>query len=252
MEYLFIVCGIFAALAGYGALEITIANFGVASILFWLAMAPVSILSSGIIYMNLLPLYFLKGWNIWFLTGVFSLVFSIFISLLGWVIWASYAGKTDIDFFGVFLFVFGVHYVHRVLLLLRNESNLCFFKFKNRWLARDLELSIPVQLRGELISLRAQDQLVKITTNGGEHLLRESLTKAIERIQNIDGIKVHRSHWVAKHAIRRLVKRNGRNLVILSNGEQIPVSEKRLATVQDYIKEPSNTPSFPEQYNAQK
>ncbi|MCF6304771.1 MAG: LytTR family transcriptional regulator [Rhodobacteraceae bacterium] len=234
-EYVFVTGGIFAVLASYGALSITVADFGITSIIFWLAMAPVSIIVSAIINVNLLPLHFLRGWNIWLLTGIAILVFSLSISFLGRMIWVYSGGVSETAFLRIFIFVFGLYFLARVFLLLLNESKLCFFEFKNRWLARDLELSIPVLIRGKLISLMAQDQMVQITTDRGYYLLRESLTKAIERIQNTDGLKVHRSHWVAKHAMRKLDQKNGRNLVVLSNGQQIPVSEKKIADVKGFL-----------------
>lgn len=234
-EYVFIIGGTFAVLASYGALNVTVANFGVASIIFWALMAPISITISAIISINLLPLHFLRGWNIWLLTGIAILIFSLFVSFLGRLIWVSYAGMSETNFLKIFIFVFGLYFLSRVFVLLLNESKLCFVEFKNRWLARDLELSIPVQIRGKLISLMAQDQMVQITTDRGQHLLRESLTKAIERIRNIDGLKVHRSHWVAKHAVRKLDQKNGRNLVVLSNGQQIPVSEKKVTIVKESL-----------------
>jgi len=235
VEYIFIVSGVFIVLAGYGALGITLANYGVASSLFWASMAPVSLAFSIIIAVNLLPLHFLKGWNIWVLTGISILVFSVFISIIGQSIWVSYAGQLKFGFLRNLGFVFGIYFVTRMFLLLINDSKLSFLEYKSRWQAHDLELSIPVQIRGKLISLSAQDQLVKITTDRGQHLIRESFTKAIRRIQKTEGIQVHRSHWVAKLAMRKIDQQSGRNAVLLANGQRIPVSESKVVVIRDLL-----------------
>ncbi len=235
VEYLFIISGIFIILASYGAFVITVANFGLASSVFWIFMAPISVFISTVVYVFLLPLYFIRGWNIWLVTAISVLIFSAIVSISSQFIWVSYTGDGQIHFFEVFGFVFGLYGLSHIFFNLINEPRLCFYKFKKCWQARALELSIPVQIRGELISIAAQNQMVKITTSRGYHIMRESLTNAIKRVHNTEGLKVHRSYWVAKPAIRKLDRQAGRNIIVLSNGQQIPVSDKKISDVKELL-----------------
>ncbi|NJN64546.1 MAG: LytTR family transcriptional regulator [Acidobacteria bacterium] len=82
---------------------------------------------------------------------------------------------------------------------------------------------LPVPGR-DLITLSSELHYLRVRTSAGETLLLCSLKDAIEELGADLGLRVHRSHWVARKHVAR-VRREGRGLVcVLSNGAVIPVS----------------------------
>jgi len=99
----------------------------------------------------------------------------------------------------------------------------------------DLPDTIPVDWaklnvnRGdEVLALSADDHYIRVQTMGGEHRLLFRFGDALELLALIEGVRVHRSHWVAIAAIERIEQKAGRHVVVLANGARIPVSRGRL------------------------
>jgi len=86
-------------------------------------------------------------------------------------------------------------------------------------------------LSGAILALQVEDHYVRVHTPSGSHLVLMRLSDAIREMDGIDGIKVHRSWWVARTAVAevRLKTRSGR--LILANGLQVPVARSVLASV---------------------
>ena len=57
------------------------------------------------------------------------------------------------------------------------------------------------------------------------------LSDAIAETRGIDGLQIHRSHWVARNAIVGLTRENGRPVVALVTGVTLPVSRTYLDAV---------------------
>lgn len=92
---------------------------------------------------------------------------------------------------------------------------------------------IPESLERTVISLEADEHYVRVTTAKGEHLVHYAFRKALNDVSNYDGIRVHRSHWVATTAIKS-VHQNGRNLELrLINGKTVPVSRTYKVKVEE-------------------
>jgi hypothetical protein len=84
---------------------------------------------------------------------------------------------------------------------------------------------LPQELRdAELHALEAQDHYVRIHTSRGRALLRMRFSEAIVAARAIPGTQTHRSWWVSNSAIARISRVNGRTVVLLSTGEQVPLS----------------------------
>lgn len=96
---------------------------------------------------------------------------------------------------------------------------------------------LPPNIRGQVISLKAQDHYVEVATEKGMHLVRISLKEAIEMLPPHLGIKVHRSHWVAVDAIVSMEKSGERYFVVLSGGRKVPMAKAHSETVKMRLNE---------------
>ena len=99
-------------------------------------------------------------------------------------------------------------------------------------------LTIHREGRLELIDLEtvewieAADQYVRIHTDEGEHLMRESMSQLEKRLDPARFLRVHRSAIVALARIRRLESRGGGlGRVLLSDGTWVRVSRSRFSTI---------------------
>ena len=84
------------------------------------------------------------------------------------------------------------------------------------------------RLNGEaapwILHLSVTDHSVDVTTDKGQERVRMRLTDAIREMEGVEGFRVHRSHWVARDAIRCCEMQQGRCFLILVNGTRVPVS----------------------------
>ncbi len=94
-----------------------------------------------------------------------------------------------------------------------------------------LQSRFPPAVSGAVMALQVEDHYVRIHTPSGSHLVLMRLSDAIREMDGVDGIKVHRSWWVARTAVSdvRLETRSGR--LILANGLQVPVARSALVSV---------------------
>ncbi len=83
---------------------------------------------------------------------------------------------------------------------------------------------IPERLGRNLLHLHVQDHYVEVHTDEGSDLLLLRFRDALREVEGIDGSQVHRSHWVARAALDRVERRNGRIVLRLVNGTRVPVS----------------------------
>lgn len=88
---------------------------------------------------------------------------------------------------------------------------------------------LPARLGRELLCLQMEDHYVRAHTARGSDLILTPLKDAIAELGEVDGLRVHRSWWVAKDAVAE-PRTNGRNLSLrLSNGLEVPVSRGSVA-----------------------
>ncbi|WP_417693912.1 LytTR family DNA-binding domain-containing protein [Roseibium sp.] len=91
-----------------------------------------------------------------------------------------------------------------------------------------LQRRLPVEKRSPLRWLSVSDHYVEVATLKGQELLLLRLKDAIEEIDQTDGLQIHRSHWVAKNAIEKVSRENGKTLIHTSDGPILPVSRTYL------------------------
>lgn len=88
---------------------------------------------------------------------------------------------------------------------------------------------LPPRLGAELLCLSMEDHYVRLHTKRGSVLVLMSLSQAMEQLGDLEGLQVHRSWWVARRAVDRVVE-EGRNVrVVLTGGIEAPVSRANVA-----------------------
>lgn len=88
---------------------------------------------------------------------------------------------------------------------------------------------VPPQQRGGLVALIVEDHYVNIVTERGKTLVLMRLADAIRETGSVPGLQIHRSHWVARAAVVRAHRSDGKVLLQLTNGMWLPVSRSYLA-----------------------
>jgi len=88
---------------------------------------------------------------------------------------------------------------------------------------------IPDDKRGRLIAIQAQEHYLNIATDKGTALVHYSFGRAVDELAGfVEGVRVHRSFWVALAAVSELVRDGRAYRIRLSNGEDVPVSRTYL------------------------
>jgi hypothetical protein len=83
----------------------------------------------------------------------------------------------------------------------------------------------------DVLCLQMEDHYVRIHRERGSMIELMPMKVAIARYGRCEGLRVHRSWWVARHAIRR-VEREGRNWrLVLEGGLVVPVARNSIAQV---------------------
>ena len=85
---------------------------------------------------------------------------------------------------------------------------------------------LPAGRRGRLLHLQMRDHYVEIHTDKGSDLVLMRFGDALKELGGTEGMQVHRSHWIARAALKKIVRRTGRTTAILENGAEVPVSRR--------------------------
>ena len=93
---------------------------------------------------------------------------------------------------------------------------------------RDLMARLPASLRRDILALEAEDHYVRVHTLHGSALILMRLADAAALIDPRLGLRVHRSWWVAKDAVRELETTAGRTIARLVDDREVPVSRSCL------------------------
>jgi hypothetical protein len=90
---------------------------------------------------------------------------------------------------------------------------------------------LPVRLGRDLIALQAEDHYVRVHTAAGSDLLLMRLADAIAEAEGVEGLRVHRSWWVARSAVAGGRTEGRRAVLSLTNGLAVPVSRDAVPAV---------------------
>lgn len=87
-----------------------------------------------------------------------------------------------------------------------------------------LQPLLPAKKQGKVLRMTAANQYVQVFTEKGEALVRLSLNEATRLVPETSGLRVHRSHWIAKKNICDFWFENGNPRLKDRDGAIIPVS----------------------------
>ncbi|WP_449226670.1 LytTR family DNA-binding domain-containing protein [Azospirillum argentinense] len=93
---------------------------------------------------------------------------------------------------------------------------------------------LPARLGRDLLALEMEDHYVRAHTAEGSDLILMRLRDAIAELAGLEGMQVHRSHWVAAAAVAGVERKpDGKLVLILRNGRRVPVSRRYAAAVRE-------------------
>ncbi|WP_406721285.1 LytTR family transcriptional regulator DNA-binding domain-containing protein [Thioclava litoralis] len=92
---------------------------------------------------------------------------------------------------------------------------------------------LPEEYHGDIWHLQSRDHYVHVTTSQGSHQVLIRLADAITELDGVEGLQVHRSHWVAEDAVTEALKMTSKAKLTLRNGAVVPVSRTYLSDVED-------------------
>lgn len=86
---------------------------------------------------------------------------------------------------------------------------------------------VPAHLGSDVIALTSQDHYLRVHTRRGDALILYNLGEAIGELDRvgIEGLRVHRSHWVASASVVEVVSKGRTWTVKLATGLEFPVSQ---------------------------
>lgn len=91
---------------------------------------------------------------------------------------------------------------------------------------------LPLDKRGCLIRLEAQDHYLLVVTDKGQETLLMRLGDAQAELSGT-GLRVHRSHWISPGQVLRHERQKGRDFLNMADGAVVPVSRSYREAVRD-------------------
>lgn len=171
-------------------------------------------------------------WVIWVFSSIgCSIVFSLLVPEVVRVFF-SYPPPYFLDLVVPMTVIFGMS---NLFVLWRIKPYICRNRFKEQADPQNIVSTLPAHKRGKILWIAAADHYVEITTDRGCHMHRMTLNSAISKTSQADGLRVHRSHWVAYGAMLSLTKEGERYFLTLRTGAQVPVSSRIAPQVSAYL-----------------
>ncbi len=87
---------------------------------------------------------------------------------------------------------------------------------------------LPLEKRGALLAISAEDHYITVITAKGREMLLMRLADAIAEAVPIQGLQIHRSHWVALSAVAKVTRVGDGAEATLTNGETLPIARARM------------------------
>jgi len=163
--------------------------------------------------------------NIWLNGLVAALVMSIPLTAVVWVA-SRFMQGSQIPFRAM-PFMFGSVFLVSLAITALNiliESRRAAIAHEGSVPPKFLE-RLPLKLRGsEVWAVEAEDHYLRLHTSKGQDLILLRLADAVAELEGIEGAQVHRSWWVARDAIADAKRGDGRAVLTLKDGSEVPVS----------------------------
>jgi hypothetical protein len=96
----------------------------------------------------------------------------------------------------------------------------------------------PKLTRSRLVVVEAQDHYLRVATREGDALVYMRFADALAALQQSDGVRVHRSWWVARASIESMKFANGRGELTLVDGTTVPVSRRFAPEAKQLARQP--------------
>jgi hypothetical protein len=206
-----------------GAFGTDRAGIGV-RLLYWLAL-----MSGGWLWGMVVSRYFFhkiaKGSSVWWRVAAASLVLALPFSLVVRYasIWALHGNLPLSEFPALVVSVTGVAFAMmtiNVLVARQGTGATSASATPPKFLDR-----LPLKLRGaEIWGVEAEDHYLRLHTSKGQDLILMRLSDAIAELEGIEGAQVHRSWWISRDAITDARRGDGRAVLTLKDGAEVPVS----------------------------
>ncbi len=95
---------------------------------------------------------------------------------------------------------------------------------------------LPSHIGHDILCLKAREHYTEVVTSAGQALIYMRFSDAMAlAAAGIEGVQVHRSFWVARHAIEETIRENGRLMFQLQDGTRVSVSRTYLAKVREQL-----------------
>lgn len=91
---------------------------------------------------------------------------------------------------------------------------------------------LPIDVRAPLVRIEAQDHYLNVVTQKGSTLILMRLGDAMAELSGL-GLQVHRSHWIAVDSVTAHRREKARDVLVMADGEQVPVSRSFRKAAQD-------------------
>jgi len=234
-ELYIVVAGLGLLVISTGAFVQPGAEIGWLRPLFILLMALIAVAVLTLLAFVTLPLHFLYGVKLINLTMLQSILAANIVSLIGPAVSAMVLPVAPQGFYeflipNTIIFTLGLGF-----LTLRIRAIISFCAYQERHGTGGLDSILPLHLQGKLASVSARDHYVEIVTEKGVHLHRMAFGEAIDMLDEVKGMLVHRSHWVACNAMLSLDKSAGKFRLTLRDGGQLPVAKSKVEQVRCFL-----------------
>ena len=83
---------------------------------------------------------------------------------------------------------------------------------------------VPPRLGGDLVALSSELHYLRVYTSEGDTLILHAFSRALDGVAGIEGMQIHRSHWVAFAHIDSIRRDGQRIFCRLDSGLELPVS----------------------------
>jgi len=98
-----------------------------------------------------------------------------------------------------------------------------------------LDVSGKKRELASILYLKSAEHYVEVVLHDATELVRASLREMVDILHPSSGVQPHRSFWVNRDAIVGMNRVNGAQFLVLSNGEEIPVSRQRRGEVDQWL-----------------
>ncbi len=90
---------------------------------------------------------------------------------------------------------------------------------------------LPQRIGQDLVHVSVEDHYVHAVTTAGREMILMRFRDALAELEMLDGLQVHRSHWVAAAHVITARREGSKTVLQLDNGTEIPVSRAFRAAI---------------------